>query len=78
MSDAELEQMNFRNLVEYHREDLQRIIEGEPASKVLSWSRHSNLNKYGVLARLGRGDDGRFSAPTPRAIAILNGDDGIE
>jgi len=44
-----LEELSFRNLVEWHSEELQRILHGEAACKVFNYNKRRNLIKYGAL-----------------------------
>lgn len=69
MTPREIEAASFRNLVEHHREDLTRIMDGENTTDVITPHRHTYLKKYGILHRI---PNSRRTFPTPRAIEILN------
>ena len=43
--------MSFRNLVEWHRDNLIRILKGELATRVFTENHHQYLVKYGILKR---------------------------
>lgn len=65
------EEMSFQNLVEWHRDDLIRILDGTPASEVFTEYHRSRLIKNGVLLRdptINR------TLPTPEAIRVLGCD----
>ena len=62
------EEMSFQNLVEWHREDLIKILGGTSASVVFTEYHRSRLIKNGVLRRdptINR------TLPTPEAIRVL-------
>ncbi len=62
------EEMSFRNLVEWERQDLLRLLDGELASDVFTETHHSYLVKMGVLARVPKL---RRTLPTPEAMKLL-------
>ncbi len=64
------EEQSFRNLVEWHREDLIKILNGTLASEVFTPCHHSRLVKHGVLHRV---PNMRRTLPTPEAIVLLKG-----
>lgn len=45
------EEISFINIVEWHRENLIRILKGELATRIFTESHHKRLVKYGVLQR---------------------------
>lgn len=49
MTRESLEELSFRNLVEWYSEELWKIIEGESASTVFSHSKVRSLIRHGVL-----------------------------
>jgi len=49
MTWESLEELSFRNLVEWHSGELGRILEGESASTVFSHSKVRSLVQHGVL-----------------------------
>ncbi len=68
MTPKELEEISFRNLVFFYKEQLTEIINGKLASNMLTEQCRSRLRKYEVIKRF---QDGRRTMPTPRAIKIL-------
>ncbi len=74
MKAEEIEERSFRNLVEFNREELIKITEGTRASELFNDRERMRLKLHGVLARR----DGRKSVPTARAMAVLNGEEGVE
>ena len=69
MTPQELEELSFRNLVEYHREDLTKLMNGSPKTKVFTENRSRSLIKHGIITR---GYNHKRAQPTPRAQEILN------
>ena len=62
------EEMSFRNLVAWHRDDLVKIMNGALATKTFTENHHEYLVKYGVLHRdptINR------TLPTPEARSLL-------
>ncbi len=62
------EEMSFRNLVAWHRDDLVKILNGELATDTFTEQHHKYLVKHGVLRRdptINR------TLPTPEARALL-------
>ena len=68
MSPKELEELSFRNLVEWHRDDLTKVIGGTRATNLFTEHHSSYLIKYGVLRR---GAKNKQTSLTPRAEAVL-------
>lgn len=62
------EELSFRNLVEWHRDDLIRILKGIPASEVFTEYHHRQLIKNGVLHRV---PNINRTLPTPEAMVLL-------
>jgi len=62
------EELSFRNLVEWHRDDLIKILNGTPASEVFTEYHHSQLIKNGVLCRVSNINR---TLPTSEARALL-------
>ena len=62
------EEMSFRNLVEWHRDDLIRISKGTPVSEVFTEYHHKQLIKNGVLRRV---PNINRTLPTPEAMKLL-------
>ena len=69
MNPKELEELSFRNMVEWHREDLLRVMNGENVTAVFTEHKHSYLKKYGILARVPHR---RYSRPTAKALEVLD------
>lgn len=44
-----LEELSFRNLVEWHSSELERILDGEPACRVFNDSKRRSLISHGIL-----------------------------
>lgn len=65
------EEMSFRNLVEWHKEALLKIVNGALASDVFTEHHHGYLVKHGVLRRVPKI---LRSLPTPEAIRVLRGE----
>ena len=68
MTPQELEEISFRNLVLWHRQDLIRIINGAFATNVFTDYSHRYLKKHGVLQLA---PNTKYTKPTPRAMEIL-------
>lgn len=62
------EELSFRNLVEWHREALVKILNGALASTLFTEHHHSYLVKHGVLQR---NPNINRTYPTPEAMAFL-------
>ena len=62
------EERSFRNLVEWHKDELKKILDGVLASELFSEYHHSRLVRNGILHR-----DPRINRtlPTPQAIKVL-------
>ena len=68
MSPQELEELSFRNLVEWHRDDLITVMNGAPATTIFTEHKHIYLKKHGILQRVPHR---RYTRPTPKAQKIL-------
>ena len=68
MSPEELEELSFRNLVNWHKRDLIKIINGALATNVFTEHHHTYLKKHGVIKRV---KNRKYTMPTPRARKIL-------
>ena len=62
------EDQSFLNLVEFHREDLLKVLDGAHATKIFTEQFHSHLVKHGVLRRV---PTMKRSLPTPEAMKVL-------
>ncbi len=62
------EELSFRNLVEWDRQGLFRVLNGEFASDVFTETHHKYLVKMGVLVRFPKL---RRTLPTPEAMKWL-------
>ena len=62
------EEMSFRNLVEWHRDALIKIVNGTSASEVFTDHHRSCLIKYGILHRVPTINR---TMPTPEAMKLL-------
>lgn len=60
--------MSFRNLVDWHRDALIKILGGALASEVFTEHHHGYLVKHGVLRRMPTMNR---TLPTPEAIRVL-------
>jgi len=63
-----LEEMSFRNLVAWHRDELIKIVNGAHASELFTKTHHSCLVRRGVLRRVPAM---RRTLPTPEAMVLL-------
>lgn len=63
------EEMSFRNLVEWHKEDLLKIVNGTLASEVFTEYHHRQLIRNGVLHRVPKM---MRTLPTPEARMLLD------
>ncbi len=70
MTPQELEELSFRNLVEYNREELTKIMNGARASDIFTETHRRGLIKNGVIRQ---GSRFKRTVPTPRAVEILEG-----
>ena len=68
MNPQELEELSFRNLVEWHRDDLVKVMNGSPATTIFTEDKHIYLKKHGILQRVPHR---RYTRPTPKAQKIL-------
>ena len=68
MTPQELEEISFRNLVLWHREDLIRILDGAFVTNIFTDYSHRYLKKHGVLHLVPHT---KYTKPTPRALEIL-------
>lgn len=62
------EELSFRNLVEWHREDLIKILNGTPVTEIFTEYHQSRLTKNGILHRVSNINR---TLPTPEAIELL-------
>ena len=62
------EEMSFRNLVKWNKDDLIKIVNGALASDVFTAHQHSYLVKHGVLRRVPKT---LRTLPTPKALRVL-------
>ena len=68
LSSEELEEQSFRNMVEYHREDLLQLMNGARLRDIFTQNQSQRLKRHGILQRgLGK----NHVLPSPNAIAIL-------
>ena len=67
VNQQELDEMNFRNMVGFHKEDLVEIMNGAPTADIFTWHRQQRLKEDGILFRCSTGK----ISPTPEAIAEL-------
>ena len=68
---TDLEEISFRNLVEWFADELRQIASGVLSSNVLTKSTSVALHKHGVLERCNSGNIGQRSIPTRRAAQIM-------
>ena len=65
------EQITFKNMVTFYREELERIANGEMSTVVLSKGDRRVLRRLGVLELHFTGHGGRLLQVSPRAREIL-------
>ena len=75
LSEEELafvREKSFRNMVEFHRYSLKRIMWGENASKVFSDDERETLKRHKIITLAYGFKRGRWCAVTPKAQQVLN------
>ncbi len=63
------EELSFRNLVEFYRDELIQIVNGAHASEVFTENRQKSLVRYGVIHRV---PEINRTLPTPEARKLLD------
>ncbi len=74
MEQTEMEQISFRALVSWHKEDLLEIMNGASALTVLNGNKRKRLKEYGILVRSRHSEKVRL---TPEAIAVMEDQDSL-
>ena len=74
MNPQEVEEASFRNLVEWHREDLTKIMNGAFATNVFTDYSHRYLKRHGVLHLAFHT---KYTKPTPRALTVLESEKNV-
>jgi hypothetical protein len=67
----DFEQITFKNMVTFYREELERLLSGEASKHVLSKGNRKMLRRLGILVLTPTGDTGRLLEVSPRAQEIL-------
>ncbi len=70
MTLQELEELSFRNMVEYHREDLMNLVNGASLRGIFTQNQSRQLKRHGILYRV---PNEKHVKPTPKAMEIQNG-----
>ncbi|UCH02582.1 MAG: hypothetical protein JSV20_01995 [Candidatus Bathyarchaeota archaeon] len=67
-----LEEITFKNMVAFYQDELNRLLNGELGTKVLTKGDRRCLRRHCILCLKGTGSTGRRLEITPKAQELLN------
>jgi hypothetical protein len=67
-----LEEITFKNMVMFYHDELNRVLNGELGTKVLTKGDKRCLRRHSILRLKGTGSTGRRLEITPKAQELLN------
>jgi hypothetical protein len=67
----DFEQITFKNMVTFYRDELELLLSGEASKQVLSKGNRKMLRRLGILVLKPTGDTGRLLEVSSRAREIL-------
>ncbi len=67
-----LEEVTFKNMVAFYHDELNRLLNGELGTEVLTKGDRRCLRRLSILRLKGTGDTGRRLEITPKAQELLN------